>query len=79
MRVCMCQGADRPTHTYMHAYIHTYISIYIYIFICFLLWSYYPVQVWPFEGLLSGPSLFFLFLTLLLKNTIKVGVSAPVL
>ena len=38
----------------------TYIHTYIYIYICMcMLWSYYMVQVWPFQGLLSGPSCFF--------------------
>ena len=37
----------------------------------YMLWSYYSVQVWPFEGLLSGPS--FLFLKhCLSKSTIKI-------
>ena len=31
-----------------------YGHIYIYIYAC-MLWSYYLVQVWPFEGSLSGP------------------------
>ena len=39
--------------------------VYIYI-----LWSYYLVQVWPFEGSLSGPSL--LKKPLFVKNTIKI-------
>ena len=40
----------------------------------YMLWSYYLVQVWLFEGLLSGPSL--CFKTLSVRNTIKIGVSA---
>ena len=40
-----------------------------------MLWCYYLGQVWPFEVLLSGPSLFF-YKTLFVKNTIKIGVSA---
>ena len=44
--------------------------IYIY-----MLWCYYLGQVWPFEVLLSGPSLFFTK-HCLSKNTIKIGVSA---
>ena len=39
-------------------------------YVC-MLWSYYLVQVWPFEGLLSGPSLF--FVNCLSKYTIKQG------
>ena len=50
---------------------HIYI-IYIYIY---MLWCYYLGQVWPFEVLLSGPSLFFRK-HCLSKNTIKIGVSA---
>ena len=45
---------------------------YIYIY---MLWGYYLGQVWPFEVLLSGPSLFFTK-HCLSKNTIKIGVSA---
>ena len=44
--------------------------IYIY-----MLWCYYLGQVWPFEVLLSGPSLLFTKYCLS-KNTIKIGVSA---
>ena len=40
-----------------------------------MLWCYYLGQVWPFEVLLSGPSLFFTK-HCLSKNTIKIGVSA---
>ena len=40
-----------------------------------MLWCYYLAQVWPFEVLLSGPSLFFTK-HCLSKNTIKIGVSA---
>ena len=46
--------------------------IYIYIY---MLWCYYLGQVWPFEVLLSGPSLLFTK-HCLSKNTIKIGVSA---
>ena len=41
----------------------------------YMLWCYYLGQVWPFEVLLSGPSLFFTK-HCLSKNTIKIGVSA---
>ena len=47
-------------------------GVYIYIYIC-MLWSYYLVQVWPFEGLLSGPSLFEKHC--LSKTLYKIGVS----
>ena len=47
-----------------------YTDIYIY-----MLWCYYLGQVWPFEVLLSGPSLLFTK-HCLSKNTIKIGVSA---
>ena len=50
---------------HMYMLIHTYIQ-------CayrYMLWSYYLVQVWPFEGLLSGPSLLkTLFVTKHYKN-----------
>ena len=70
----------KAPHTYMHAYIHIYIYIYIYTCIhvyiyTYMLWCYYLGQVWPFEVLLSGPSLFFTK-HCLSKNTIKIGVSA---
>ena len=51
--------------TFLHIYI--YICIYVY-----MLWCYYLGQVWPFEVLLSGPSLFFANHGLS-KNTIKQG------
>ena len=51
----------------------TYVMICTHIYV-YMLWSYYLVQVWPFQGLLSGQSLF--FLTLFVKNTINIGVSA---
>ena len=47
-------------------------TVYIYIY---MLWCYYLGQVWPFEVLLSGPSLFFTK-HCLSKNTIEIGVSA---
>ena len=51
-----------------------YVSLYIYIYIyTHMLWRYCLVQVWPFEGLLSGPSFF--VLTLFVKNAINRGVS----
>ena len=34
---------------------YVYVCIYIYVCVC-VLWSYYLGQVWPFQGLLSGPS-----------------------
>ena len=40
-----------------------------------MLWWYYLGQVWPFEVLLSGPSLLFTK-HCLSENTIKIGVSA---
>ena len=46
-------------------------TAYIYIY---MLWCYYLGQVWPFEVLLSGPSLLFTK-HCLSKNTIKIGVS----
>ena len=49
---------------------HTNNYVYIY-----MLWCYYLGQVWLFEVLLSGPSLFFTK-HCLSKNTIKIGVSA---
>ena len=48
------------------------LSLYIYIY---MLWCYYLGQVWPFEVLLSGPSLL-ITKHCLSKNTIKIGVSA---
>ena len=42
---------------------------YIYIY---MVWCHYLVQVWAFEGSLSGPSLF-LLTRLVGKNTIKIG------
>ena len=41
----------------------------------YMLWCYYLGQVWPFEVLLSGPSLLFTK-HCLPKNTIQIGVSA---
>ena len=49
-------------------YIHTYTYIY-------MLWCYYLGQVWPFEVLLSGPSLFFTK-HCLSKKHYKIGISA---
>ena len=43
--------------------------IYIYIYM-HMLWCYYLGQVWPFEVLLSGPSLFF-YKTLFVKKHYK--------
>ena len=43
-----------------------------------MLWCYYLGQVWPFEVLLSGPSLFFIK-HCLSKNTINIGVSVKLL
>ena len=45
--------------------------MYIYVY---MLWSYYQVQVWPFEGLLSGRSLF--FQNIVCQKHYKIGVSA---
>ena len=42
------QKRPSPVYIYMLAYIYIYI---------YMLRSYYLVQVWPLEGLLSGPSL----------------------
>ena len=45
-------------------------------YVCtYMQWCYHLGQVWPFEVLLSGPSLFFTK-HCLSKNTIKIGVSA---
>ena len=55
-----------PVLTLQYMYIYIYIQ---------MLWCYYLGQVWPFEVLLSGPSLFF-YRTLFVKNTIEIGVSA---
>ena len=46
--------------------------IYIYVYVC-MLWSYYLGQVGPFQGFLSGLSL---FLNTVVRNTIKNGVWA---
>ena len=51
----------------------SYIYIYIYIY---MLWCYYLGQVWPFEVLLSGPSLPVYKTLFVKKNTINIGVSA---
>ena len=53
----------------IHIYIYTRCHIYIY-----MLWCYYLGQVWPFEVLLSGPSLLF-YKTLFVKKHYKIGVS----
>ena len=41
-------------------YIYTYICMHIHIYMCISIYAVelYLVQVWPFEGILSGPSLF---------------------
>ena len=49
-------------------------AIYVYIYI-YMLWCYYLGQVWPFEVLLSGPSLLFTK-HCLSKKHYKIGVSA---
>ena len=63
------------THTHTHKHLKNterlqiYTCMYIYIY---MLWCYYLGQVWPFEVLLSGPSLLFTK-HCLSKNTIKWG------
>ena len=52
-------------------------GIYIYIAIqpyLYMLWSHFLVQVWPFEGLLSGPSGF--FVNIVCQKHYKIVVSA---
>ena len=57
--MCLCARAC------LSLFLYTYIYIYIY-----MLWCYYLGQVWPFEVLLSGPSLFF-YKTLFVKKHYK--------
>ena len=65
-------GLLATTYVYKHIcmYVCMYVCMYIYIY-----WCYYLGQVWPFEVLLSGPSLF-ITKHCLSKNNIKIGVSA---
>ena len=58
---------------YVCMYVCMYVCIYIYIYI-YVLWSYYLVQVWPFEGSLSGPR-WGHYLVQVCFHTIKTGVS----
>ena len=56
-KMCPPVGVS-PIYIYMYTcvciYKHVHTDTYIY-----MLWCYYLGQVWPFEVLLSGPSLFF--------------------